>query len=685
MNGIVIDDAHACVARADQRFRLRIAASEDAYRSLLDLFRDDLRQQSPNGLLDLEVHRYSAIQEVPFWAWQDKHDQVLAILHPLSKQDDLRFKWPLVVDSLPFCTAVFTSSAIEIQAPIHPTDLLTGFHEAKRRVYLTATLADDSVLVRHFGAAPESVAQPIFPSSAGDIGDRMILVPQNLCPKATEDDVRAYVARLAVDRNVVVIVPSRARAEWWEPVTKLVLNKDNIHEGVERLRKDPALGLVVFINRYDGIDLPGDACRVLVLDGLPEALDGMERLEEAQLKGSNSMLARQIQRLEQGMGRATRSNEDHAVVLLLGTRLTQRLNSPRAQDFFSPATRAQLKLADTMAEEIAINDLDNLTDVIDQCLDRDKDWIAFSRGALAQIRYDAPVIGAESEAERLAFDAARAGDVATATVQQKRAIEVLSGEDGARQALLTQRLATYTHRIDRAEAQAIQKKANEANRSLLRPLEGIQYEKVASATKPQAEQASAWLMNHYATGNELIVGFSALVQDLDWGDRTKQFEQAVANLGWHLGLKAQCPDEDYGEGPDDLWVLCTADFLVIEAKSGADEGHPVKKDDAKQLSNSMDWFANRYPNSSATPVLVHPDARFSKAAAIPPGCRVIDMKRLELLRKALTELATQLGTDDAYRDPTRVITALADTRLRVTVTPEPNTFLERFTTKAKEQ
>lgn len=686
LSGIVIDDAHACVARADQAFRLRIEAGNDAYADLLRLFRDELYQQSPTGLLDLEDRRYSAIEEVPFWAWQDKQTQVLRILHPLSAQDDLKFEWPLVVDSLPLCTAVVTKDAIEIQAPVHPTDLLTGFHDAKRRVYLTATLADDSVLVRHFGADPKSVANPIFPASAGDIGDRMILVPQNLCPTAKDEDVRAYVAGLAASRNVVVIVPSRRRANWWASAATLILDRDNIHQGVEQLRENPALGLVVLINRYDGIDLPGDACRVLVIDGLPEAWDGMERLEEGQLRGSAGMLARQVQRLEQGMGRATRSNEDHCVVLLMGTRLTERLNNPEAQGLFSPATRAQLDLASKVASAVKAQGLDDLTDVIDQCLGRDRGWLVVSRGALATIRYDAPAVGDEAQAERLAFDAARRGDLTTAESQQKVAIEALKGKDESRRALLTHRRACYVHSFDKARAQTLQKKANENNRRLLRPLGGIQYDRLAKAAKPQGQQASTWLLGRYPSGNELIVGFNALIQDLTWDPgRTKQFEQAVADLGWHLGLRAQRPDEDYGQGPDGLWALDGGDFLVIEAKSGADAGHPVKKDDAKQLSNSMDWFHDRYPNSTATPVLVHPDARFSPAAAIPQGCRVIDVQHLDLLRKTLEHLGKQLGTDDAYRDHKRVATALADARLRVAVNTEPNTFLARFAAPARKQ
>jgi hypothetical protein len=38
---------------------------------------------------------------------------------------------------------------------------------------------------------------------------------------------------------------------------------------------------------YDGVDLPGDACHVLVIDGLPEALDGIERVDAAQLSGTS--------------------------------------------------------------------------------------------------------------------------------------------------------------------------------------------------------------------------------------------------------------------------------------------------------------------------------------------------------------------------------------------------------------
>lgn len=36
-----------------------------------------------------------------------------------------------------------------------------------------------------------------------------------------------------------------------------------------RALRDGHVGLVVLINKYDGIDLPSDACRILALDGCP--------------------------------------------------------------------------------------------------------------------------------------------------------------------------------------------------------------------------------------------------------------------------------------------------------------------------------------------------------------------------------------------------------------------------------
>ena len=662
LGGVIIDDAHACLSQADRVFRLRIAAGTEQYDSLLKLFAEDIGQQSPNTLMDLKAARLSALQHIPHWAWHTKADRVLEILNPVSESEHLKWTWPLVADDLPLCTAVITADAFEIQPPVHPVGSLIGFDRAQRRLYLTATLADDSVLVRDFAADPDTISRPIVPASAGDIGDRLILLPQQLLPSLDDVAAREFVAELAVERNVVVIVPSHARAQWWADHAQLVLDRGNIHEGIESLREDPSLGLVVLVNRYDGIDLPGDACHVLVLDGLPEALDGIERLGQAQMIGSTAMLAQQVQRLEQGMGRATRSNEDHAVVILLGARLSERLNAPGARALFSPAARAQLDLAYRIAAELEVEEVGDLREVIDQCLGRDRDWIAYSKGVLAEVRYSAPVIAPSAAFERGAFEAASRGDFDEAAAQINRAVAMTS--DTRLQGVLKQQLSAYTQPFDAPEAQQIQRAANKMNRSLLRPLEGVTYSRLKKPGQEQGEQASTWLSGRYQTGNELIVGVNALLHDLDWGSRTDTFERALCDLAWHLGFSGERPELETGRGPDDLWALPDGSYLVIEAKSGAKDSHPVYKNDAKQLSNAMDWFRAEYPRANSVPFLIHPRAEFDRRAAVPTGCRVVTTEGLSSLRDSVRRLAISLAHDDAFRDPKKVLTLLTSSHLR---------------------
>ncbi len=649
---VIVDDAHACLAKAEQAFRLTVPAREAAYDNLLKLFSDVLDQQSPAGLLDLQAGRHTAVQQIPYWAWIDRQDQVMAELHPIGGTEPYKFSWPLLVDVLPLCRAVLTSDALEIAAPCLPVDTLTGFRQAKRRVYLTATLADDGVLVTDFAADPAAVASPIVPASAGDIGDRLILVPQQTHPDAAQDEIRDLVLELASERNVVVIVPSRARAQYWKPHAALLLDKDNLRAGVERLRSDPAVGLAVLVNRYDGVDLPGEACHVLVVDGLPEALDGLERLDQAQLSGSDLLIARQVQRLEQGMGRATRSNEDHCVVLLLGARLAERLHSPTARWSFSPATRAQLDLSGSVADELGGSPLGDLREVIDQCLERDKGWVTASRGVLAPLRYEPAAVAAATTASRAAFDLAAARQYRQAVSALQPAVN--SSGDPVLKGYLLQQLGAYLHHVDAATAQQTQLAANRSNRNVLRPMDGVAYEKLTAPALEQAAAASRWLQDRYPSSTELLLGMHALLSDLDWGPCTQAFEQAWADLARHIGLAGQQPERDTGRGPDGLWALVTGRFIVCEAKSRSNDDHPVYKADAQQLSNAMDWFRAEYPGLGGTPVLIHPRARFEHKAAVPTGCRVVTTEKLAGLRSALERFATSLADTDAFRDPGRI-------------------------------
>ena len=79
----------------------------------------------------------------------------------------------------------------------------------------------------------------------------------------------ALCQELAKTFNVVVLTSSERQAQEWAGVGGEYFAGDRFIEGVRRLKQKSAGGsLVVFAQRYDGVDLPDEACRILVIDGL---------------------------------------------------------------------------------------------------------------------------------------------------------------------------------------------------------------------------------------------------------------------------------------------------------------------------------------------------------------------------------------------------------------------------------
>lgn len=638
---VVIDDAHAALAIMRQKLAIELPRDHAAFDHLLRLFRADLEQQAPNALLDVDDRSPSALAQVPFWAWREKLERVRAQLHEHRDTEPLRYAWPAVAEVLHLCRAVFTGNAVTITPFCPPIRHVTGFTEARHRVYLTATLADDSVLVSDLGAEPDSVRSPITPVTSGDIGERMILAPQELNPNLILHDIRAAIAELATLHNVVVLVPSERAADEWTDLSERVVYADGVSQAVTDL-KAGHVGLVVFVNKYDGIDLPDNACRVLVLDGLPEVNTGDERLEAQVLRHAGTD-DRQVQRIEQGMGRGVRSNEDHCVVFLLGPRLSQLVADPRSFARFGPATRAQLELSRTVAAELNNQPLGSIMGVARQALDRDTGWVTLAKQALTKLAPQAGSISEVAVARRMAFEDASDGDYAAAADHLGSIAATVTNR--REKGWLAEQRAAYIDQIDPAGAQQVLADSRRDNPAILRPLSGVTYQRLSSSNE-QARRATDVLTTLYGTAVELRLGFEALVEDLVFDrERTEEHEDSLARLADHLGLAGQRPEQVLGEGPDVLWAFGDQGFWVIEAKSGA-RSQVIHKSDANQLAGSMNWFRERYdPTAHAVPVMVHRAHRLADDAAAPLGMRVLDERGLDRLRTAVRAFATGLASD----------------------------------------
>lgn len=641
IGALVIDDAHACLATVEDQFCIEVSADHKIYAALLELFADDLAQQSEVGFLDVKAQDPRSLMAVPFWAWKDKQDRVLRILHDARNDDVIKFPWPLLKDVLHLCRCAFGGGKLEIAPRCLPIDQIPSFVQAKRRIYMTATLADDGVLVTRLNANPVSISAPIKPKGAGEIGDRMILAPQEINPEITVENVKGFAAELARSYNVVVIVPSHKRSEFWRDIATQILDKNNITQGVAQL-KARHVGLTVLINKYDGIDLPEDACRVLIIDGLPEVYGLIDRLEMSALDGTEFQLIRQVQKLEQGMGRGVRSGEDHCVVLLMGARLTHHIHHPGARNKFTPATLAQLDLGREVTEQVRGKPIGELRPLLDYCLRRDPNWWRAGRERLANAPEGrASFIDPAVQHVRAGFDAAQARrfDIAQASLQAA----VNGTQERPVAGYLRQQLAEYVQHINPAQAQEILLAGLKDNPRILKPLAGITYSKLSSPAAGQAAAAANYI-GRFLEGNDLIIFMQSLLEDLDWNpDRTNRFEAAVRDLGLFLGFGSQRPEEEIGKGPDNLWALGGLQFMVIECKSGV-TGNLISKSDCNQLIGSMSWFKKAYDDTcKGVPVLIHPVNRFDRYSSPTGDMRIVEKSCFVDLKKALRGYATALA------------------------------------------
>jgi len=641
IGSIVIDDVHACLATTEEQFSIKLPMEHEAYAELWKLFKGDLAGQSSTRVLDIEAGDPSVNMPVPYWAWISKCDQVAAALHTARTSDELKFSWPLLRDCLKFCTCVFGGKSIEISPHCIPVDQVPSFVKAKRKVFMSATVADDSILVSHFNVQPEALENIVTPENANDIGERMILVPQELNPKVEDEDVKSLCASLAAKHNVVVIVPTKKRADFWQDVAKLTLSATELQAGVKKL-KEGHVGLVVLIDKYDGIDLPYDAARVLVIDGLPKIYRKISNLEQTLLDGTDEILNRRAQQLEQGMGRGIRASDDYCVVFLMGRSLIEQLYNRGTVHKFTPPTKAQFDLSSTIAEQVRGKNIDAIAEIVQYALRRDQDWVKAAKSVVIHLKYETKgSVNGVTVGRRIAFNMALRGMYPEAEAQMQLLIN--SATDRQLTGWLKQQLADYKTFTDPVSAQEIQRSAVGDNVLLLRPLQGVHYTRIREAGGNQAAACIAFVKSRFKIANSLLVWANDLINRLVFEPETaNDFEAAMKELAGLIGFEGQRPESETGRGPDVLWSMGNHVFAVIECKNGAIVS-TITKDYCNQLSGSINWFVEIYGKASVTPIMVHPVTVFERSASPLATVCIINQNKLEELRNGIKGFTVALS------------------------------------------
>ena len=92
IGAVIIDDAHAAIATTRSQLARSLPHGSDGYRKLLDLFEDDLREQSVNRYVDVLEERRGIPTRVPFWTWRGRLGRVVPHPAPGSAMSRVWFK-----------------------------------------------------------------------------------------------------------------------------------------------------------------------------------------------------------------------------------------------------------------------------------------------------------------------------------------------------------------------------------------------------------------------------------------------------------------------------------------------------------------------------------------------------------------------------------------------------------------
>jgi hypothetical protein len=627
--GIVFDDAHTAEHLLRDHFSLRINKErfDQLYSAIAAEFADYFHAVGLSSSFDEIVGGTgNGLLLAPPFEVRKAQAAILKCLHdsPVSEDDSTTFAWEHLKDRIDLCAFILSPAEITITPAFIPVRTLPYFSSAIRRVYLSATLSAQDVFVRTFGRKPSLQITPT--TTAGEC-ERMIMVPGKMDGAA--DDLDA--AKNAIEpHKTLILVPSYARAKQWADVVEPP-PRETATEEIENFKQAKDAKKLLLTARYDGVDLPGDMCRVVVIDDLPSGIGPLERFLWEYLKFSNTLRTAIASRVVQSFGRISRGMSDHGVALITGRKLVEWLQVPKNVASLPRFLQKQLQLGFQMSGGQSV---DQIPESIRSCLERDRNWVEAYERFMREAGHEEDMPEPATVAE-LALAEAKFGQDLWHREYASAALHLQKTLDDARN------FSTSTacwHKLwlgfalecngDSETAALLYQQAHTGMRNIPPPRPDASVAKLP----PQAVAVARQFV--YVGGTVRVP--KTLEQDLLYlnGKGTvAQTEEALRCLGQYLGFEATRPEKEHGTGPDFLWVFPDKTAFCADAKTGKgkDSAPCYRKEDLGQLSDHVQWVRDNTPVEKVIPAFVGPEVAASGSANPPPEVKVAALEKFHAI------------------------------------------------------
>ena len=652
---IVFDDAHVAESLLRDAFRIRIEANRHP-----SLFDEIARFFHPHfnelGLPERFGAALDESQDVMCLAapdfLQSHQDELRSMFnkYDIANEGDLTYPYAWLRDHLHACAAVFNRAVVEFTPPFLPSRALDIFGPRVRRVYLSATMESLVDFVRAFGRKPEHVVKP--DNDAGN-GERLFVDGASI---RSEGFSIEFTAQLTAHRKAVIAVGSRQRAKPWAEIA-VPPEREEFSDLLDNFRKAET-GAFVLVSRVDGIDLPNETCRIMLVDGLPSGTDLLERFQWDFLRMTHIRRVRLANRLTQLFGRINRGRNDYGVFLTQGRELNTWLANDRNLALFSPLLQRQILIGRHVQHSFGISNESGVFELVDRVLGRDKGWLDYYQqqvelesldpDQLERHRAAEPSLVAAAVSESKYAEAMWVRDAQKAWHELASSIDETTRHDA---------LLGGWHALWLGAAYCLAGDPKAGKNEYARAMRRLGTEWLALPRQHFGDTgANGKRLNRFGEYLDSIVSYThndkfsaeiaklqATLSHIEQGS-ANQAEEAVRLLGEMLGFRATRPDNDGGTGPDVVWIDgCDSRVIGFELKTQKHVPAEYRKKDIVQGHDHLEWLRQNFVGYDIQGLMyVGPDGIVSEKANPSKDMMLCRIHDLTWLRDTLVAMISDL-------------------------------------------
>jgi len=384
----------------------------------------------------------------------------------------------------------------------------------------------------------------------------------------------------------------------------------------------------VLANRYDGIDFPGDECRLLIVDGMARAVNLQERFIMSRMGAAILLNDRMMTRIVQAFGRCTRSATDYSCVTVVGHEVLNMLLKRDKRALLHPELQAEIEFG---LEQSSSDDQSAFVDYLRAFLDQDRntEWQDFGEIAIQGLRSDTKQLAVDGAEELTASVSAEidfqdrlwAGDYEGALNAARRVLALLKGEklNGYR-GLWNYLAGSAAHLATKVDGRNLEVVSKDFFWAAARETTGITWLNALSqytdkpTSKADGAENDANILERLETtiddvGTASETKLILIEKDIRAGLRQTNkgpFEQAHEKLGRLLGYNAG--NKETTGAPDPWWIVDSGLCLIFEDHSNA-KSDSLDVTKARQVASHPAWVRDDLkldPDAEIIPVLVSP-------------------------------------------------------------------------------